>query len=99
MDKEEKKILTEGELLKLLMEHDGWAILYQKFSDKIMDLQFIANVDDSTPEKAFLDMQSRKLAVNLLWDWMKNDIIGTVEQHNSNNNLQKPVKSYIIREE
>lgn len=99
MDNETKKVLTEGEKLKLLTEHDGWEVAYQKFSDKIMDLQFIANVDDTTAEKALIDMKARKYAVTILMDWMKNDILGTVQQHINNNNLTKPVKSYILREE
>ena len=98
MDQDTKELLTEGEKLKMLLEHDGWGIVYQKFSDKIMDLQFIANVDDSSPEKALIDMKARKYAVSILLDWMKNDIIGTVEQYNNNNNLAKPVNSIIIRE-
>ena len=99
MDSDTKQILTDGEKLKLLTEQDGWAICYQKYADKIMDLQFIANVDDSSPEKALIDMKARKYAVNLLWDWMKNDILGSVEQHINNNNLPKPIRSYIIRED
>lgn len=99
MDSDTKQVLTDGEKLKLLTEHQGWGILYQKFSDKIMDLQFIANVDDSTPEKAIIDMKSRKYAVAILLDWMKNDILGTVEQHINNNKLEKPIASYIYREE
>lgn len=98
MDKETKKVLTDGEKLKLMTEHEGWAIAYQKLSDKIMDLQFIANVDDSDANKALIDMKARKYAVALLWDWVNNDILGSVEQHIINNNLPKPIRSYIIRE-
>lgn len=98
MDQETKKILTEGEKLKLLIEHDGWGVAYQRFSDKIMDLQFIENVDDSSPEKALIDMKARKYAVSILLDWMKNDILGAVEQHNNNNTFAKPINSIIIRE-
>lgn len=99
MDSDTKQVLTDGEKLKLLIEHDGWNIVYQKFSDKIMDLQFIANVDDSSPDKALIDMKARKYAVSILLDWMKNDILGTVEQHINNNNLKKPIRSYIVRED
>lgn len=99
MDNETKQILTDGEKLKLLTEHEGWHIVYEKFSEKIMDLQFIANVDDSSPEKALIDMKARKYAVVVLMDWMKNDILGAVEQHINNNNLTKPIRSYILREE
>lgn len=99
MDADTKQILTDGEKLKLLTEHQGWSIMYAKFSEKIMDLQFIANVDDSSPEKALIDMKARKYAVSVLLDWMKNDILGTVEQHINNNNYEKPIASYIYREE
>lgn len=99
MDNEEKKLLTDGEQLKLMTEHPGWSICRQKIADKIMDLQFIANVDDSTPEKALMDMKARKLAVSVLWDWLKSDIEGAVEQHIINNNFTKPLNSYIIREQ
>jgi len=99
MDKDTKQLLTDGEKLKQLTEHEGWAIAYQKFSDKIMDLQFIANVDNKDPNTAFIDMKARMYAVSLLLDWMKSDILGVVEQHNLNNNLSKPVRSYIVRDE
>lgn len=98
MDEETKKVLTDGDKLKALVESEGWQIVYRKFSDKIMDLQFIANVDDATPEKAFIDMQARKYAVSILMDWMKNDILGTVEQHINNNKLTKTENGYIVRE-
>lgn len=99
MDSETKKILTDGEKLKLMTEHDGWAICRQKIADKIMDLQFIANVNDEDATKALIDMKARKYAVNILWDWLKNDIEGTIQQHLTNNNLPKPMRSYILREE
>jgi hypothetical protein len=99
MDSDTKQTLLEGEKLKLLTEHEGWGIAYDKFSAKILELQYIGNVDDSTPEKALIDMKARKLAVEVLMNWMKNDILGTVEQFNTNNTLQRPVMSYIVRQE
>lgn len=98
MDTETKQVLSEGEELKAMTESKGWTIARQKIADKIMDLQFIANVDDSDATKALIDMKARKYAVAILWEWLKSDIEGTVEQHINNNNLEKPLNSYIVRE-
>lgn len=97
MDNETKKILSDAENLDLMTQHPGWLVARQMISDKIMDLQFIANVDDSTPEKALIDMKSRKYAVEILFSFLKEDIEGTIAQNKVNSGLPKPINSYIMR--
>jgi len=93
MDTETKKILSEGEMLRHLTESEGWFIVRQKWTEKIMDLQSILNVDTDKPENAIIDLKSRALAMKALMDWMKS-IESDVERHVTNS---KPVNDSFIR--
>lgn len=98
LDAETKKVLTDAENLQLMTEHAGWGIARQKLVDKINDLQFIQNVDKTSPEKALLDITARQYAVDILFGFLKEDIEGSVDQHITNNNLPKPLNSIIVRQ-
>ena len=98
-DEETKKVLSDGEKLRLMTEHDGWAVARKIMSDKILDLQMIGNVDDSTPEKAIVDLKSRNYAVQILSEFLLKDIEGTVEQHVNNLPKTEKPKGFILREE
>ena len=45
-----------------LVHSDAWGDIQQMFFDKIMETQSVMNIDDSSPEKAIMDM---KVRVNL----------------------------------
>lgn len=80
IDKDTKKELSEGEHIRMMTESEGWRIVYAKLQDKILDLQNINNIDDSTPENALADMKARKMAAVTLFAWAKEDVYGRVEQ-------------------
>lgn len=42
-----------------LVHSDAWGDIQTMFLEKIMDIQSVMNVDDSSPEKAVMDMRVR----------------------------------------
>ena len=100
IDTETRKIMSDGEKLRLMLEHEGWVICRQKLVDKIIDLQSIKNLEHVTdPQSMFLDVKSRALAVDILYSFLKEDIEGTVQQHINNSNPKKETKKYLVNEE
>lgn len=79
VDNETKVELTAAEHIRQMTESEGWAIVYAKLTDKILDLQNINNVDDSSPEKAIADMKARKMAAGILFQWAKQEVYGRLE--------------------
>lgn len=83
MNEDTKKVLTEGETLRLLIEGDGWALARGKLVNLILDLQNINNLDASDPQALIVDLKARKTAADILYGWLR-DIEGTAEQHVNN---------------
>lgn len=79
-DKDTEKVLSDAENLRLMTESEGWKIAYASLSERILDLQNINNVDDSSIENAIHDMKARKAAAAILFEWVKKDVYGKVEQ-------------------
>lgn len=71
MDEETKQIVSENKLLLEMVETNGWRIARKKIADKIMDLQNAFNIDDSDPQKLIIDLNARKLATQILFDWLR----------------------------
>lgn len=85
-DQETNEVLTEGEELLNMTRSRGWGIARGKLTEKILDLQNIHNVDDTSIDNVVVDMKSRKLAVAILFAFLK-DIEGTASQHEANREL------------
>lgn len=75
-DPETKAILSEQAELKSMVLGTGWGIARGKLTERVMDLQNAFNIEEATPEKMFLDLQSRKMASMVLLDWLR-DIEGS----------------------
>lgn len=99
-DRETVKILTDGEKIMLLTQHEGWGLVRTKLVDKIIDLQSINNLDPATtPEQLAIDVKARRMAVQIMFEWLKGDVEGSVEQHINNTQLANEKETYIVREE
>lgn len=83
LDAETSKILSDGEEVGNLINSRGWAIVKTKLDEKILDLQNINNLDTSVPDTLTQQLLGRKLASELLFNWLKNDVIGFAEQQDS----------------
>jgi len=101
MDKETKKILDEGKTLKDFMSHEGYGIAKSKLINRVSEIIDIHTMDmNVSPEQLAIELKARKLASQLVLDWIRIDIEGTVQQAETNGqNFTLNQKSWIIREE
>lgn len=97
MDDETKKVIEEQRPIAKLLETEGWNEARAKLVERIMDLQNAFNVDDSDANALVIDIKSRKMATNILYDWLR-EVEGTKEQYNANKLTLKD-KPYMIRED
>lgn len=96
MDSETERILIEQKTIKDLTGHQAWPIVRKKFTDKILELQNAFDIDAKDPQTMFVDLQARKIASTLLFDFLR-EVEGTADQADENNKLSE--KSYVVREE
>ncbi len=82
-DAETKRALVDADHVRSLTQSDGWKIVKQKLDEKILDLQNISNLDLEKPETFNIQILSRKLAADLLFIWLKNDVYGFIEQQDT----------------
>ena len=92
--------LTAGEHIKSMTEGYGWALVKARLDEKIVDLQMIGNVTGTTPQEKVTNMEARAMAVHILFEWLKNDVYGRVEQQDVSKAalLDTTTDSHIIRE-
>lgn len=99
VDAETHAILTEADHVRNLTTSDGWRIVKSKLDARILDLQNINNLDLTTTESAIFDLKARKMASDLLFAWLKDDIYGFIQQQESNSAslIDKPREDFIDR--
>lgn len=96
LDKETKKVLTEGDSLKSMVEGRGWAIARERLLKKVAECLNIADIGLDNPQNLALLIGIRQEVAKTLIEWMK-DIEGTASQHVSNNAYFEEVKDrYIV---
>ena len=101
-DKETRKIKFEGKKLKEMVEGEGWPIAKKKIMDRLMDAGSVMNFgNELEPQKAVIEIHAKKMAVEMVYQWIVQDIEGTVAQHRANStDIYKEMKDdYIIRME
>lgn len=95
-ESETQKILTDADHVRAMVESDGWKVVKPKLDDKILDLQNINNLDVTDPTSLSTQLAARKMAVDFIFAWLKNDVYGFIEQQESNNQqLLTKEESYI----
>lgn len=101
MDKETKKILDEGKVLKEFISHEGYAIAKAKLFNRVSGIIDIHTMDmEQPPQQLAVELKARKLASQIILDWFRIDIEGTVQQAETNGqNFTLNQKSWIIRED
>lgn len=88
MDKETQEVYSEQKTLQSLVGHQGWPLAREMFTRKILELQNAFDIEDSTPEKMVTDLQARKIASSLLFDFLR-QIEGTASQAVETVTIQK----------
>lgn len=86
---------VEAQHIQNLIESDGWKIVEQKVRDRILDLQNINNIDEAN---LAVDLKARIMASKLLFDWLKSDVYGAVEQASAAVTPKPSEDSIILRE-
>lgn len=98
MDDETKKVISQQEHLKGLIEHTGWAIARKKLVDRILELQMVGDIADSIEESNALNfmiaVKANKKAAEALFDFLKS-IESEAEALEENKQLID--KTYIVK--
>lgn len=88
-DKETLQILTEADHVRSMTESEGWKSVKGKLDAKILDLQNINNLDLVDVTTLPTQLAARKMAVDIIWSWLKGDVYGFIEQQEANNQKEK----------
>lgn len=99
LDRDTKLEFTEGEHIRQMLETKGWDIVKAALDKKILDLQMIGNVDGATAEEKVRNMEVRICVVATLYEWLKNDVYGRVQQQAVAKDafIDEPSSDYINR--
>lgn len=98
-DKETKEILSEADHVNAMIGSDGWKSVKAKLDARILDLQNIHNLDMADISTLPAQLAARKMAVDIIFSWLKSDVHGFVEQQKSNmESLTIKETPYIDRE-
>lgn len=71
MDQETKEIIGEKRWIAEIVGHQGWSLVRGKIAAKIIDLQNAFNIEDGDPNTMLIDLQARKLASTMLFDFLR----------------------------
>ena len=96
MDSETQKLQTDADKVIGMLNSDGWQVIHAKLNERIIDLQNINNIDTSDPATLGAQVAARILASQLLFDFLKKDVYGFVEQQSVNAAVPPPKDDEII---
>jgi len=84
VDKETAEMEREGQMIEDFSKSDGWRWIKDRFTEEIMDLQSIRNIDPQlSPEGVVLDIKARHTAVDILLKMIQK-VEGRASQHANN---------------
>lgn len=94
-NKKEKEVHKSAKAAYDLVHSDAWADIQVMFFDRISDIQSIMNIDDSSVEKAMIDM---KVRVNLAKELKSvlDEIIGLSNQYEFSYKGKKDESDYQV---
>ena len=98
MDAETKQILTDAEEIRAMTSGTGWKIVKAKLDERVIDLQNINNLDVENIDTIGAQIVARKMASDLIYEWLKSDVFGAVEARDANiANPKELDESYVDR--
>jgi hypothetical protein len=99
IDKETKEILSDADHVRNMVNSQGWGYVKGKLDDLILDLQNINNLDMTNVDSLNAQIAARKMAVDVIFGWLKLHVYGFVEQQEANNQpLPTQPENFIERE-
>jgi hypothetical protein len=90
----EAEILQEGNEVTRYIESEGWKRVKDKFTERIMDLQSIKNLEGVSPEDLIAELKARNTAIDILMDIIT-ELEGRADQHKQNT-IPIPAKDTLI---
>ena len=84
MDKETQAVMLDGEEIRAMTSGKGWELVKSKLDARILDLQNINNLDTSSLDTIGIQIAARKMATDLIFDWLKIDVYGAIEARDTN---------------
>lgn len=99
LEPDTQKELTDAEEVANLIQSTGWGVIKGKLDERILDLQNINNLDLTAIDTVAAQIAARKMASDLIFAWLKQDVFGFVEQQsvNSQNLIDKQEEGFINR--
>jgi hypothetical protein len=93
-DKETQDILLKYKEIHDLVGHAGWKLVRVRLTEKVLDLQNAFNIESEDAHKMLVDLQARKMAAGILYDWLR-EVEGDAQTSVEN----KPAldKSYVVK--
>lgn len=92
LSNEDKKILSEGEEVFLMVQGRAWGIAKRILDDKVDNYKLVSTLDLSKPiEEIGKEAYARSLAINLIQSWY-NDLYAIIENHEENSRIQAEEK-------
>lgn len=100
IDTETSKQLTDADHVRSLLNSQGWAVIKRALDDYILDLQNINNLDFTSEQTVLFDLKARKMAADLLFAWLRDNVYGFVEQQDATTRAldDAPTETFIERE-
>lgn len=100
MDKQTKKVLSDGEKLKSMCNTEGWMIAKRKLYGKINDVASILGIEKGkrSAEEVLAEIGGRQVATQMVIDWIS-EIEGIVLQHKAHAEVLKQYQEqeYILQ--
>lgn len=98
-EREDKQQLTDAQEIEGVLSTRGWSLIKAAFDQRILDLQNINNIDTDEPAKMQTEIRARVLAYKLLFDFLKQDVYGVVEQQRATHSplIENTESDYIVR--
>jgi hypothetical protein len=78
-DAETEQIVSDAEHIQSLTRSNGWVIVHAKLVERVVDMQNINNIDVTNPDSIGSQIAARKMAAELVMEWLKQDVFGAIE--------------------
>lgn len=96
--REDKAVITKGEMLRSLVESDGWKVAKDMLDERVNKIKYVSTIDTKQSiEDIGKEAFARIIAINMLQSWF-NDIQGAIEMYYEQIKPEEPEEDDIIRE-
>lgn len=97
-NREDKAIITRGEMLRSLVESDGWKVAKEILDQRVDEIKFVTTIDTKmTVDEIGKEAFARAIAINTLQAWF-NDIHGQINMFYEQTTPQEEEDDDIIKE-